>query len=361
MKYGLKISQVLWVFFVALVGMACDAGCLQAAGEAYDINLKELRQTPYDINLKELQPTVPRRTKASQRKQGAKAVQASAPAASDASKDSSSYTVRAGDYPLLILMKHYGLSQAVADQLVPQVMRLNNLRDPRKLTIGQRLIIPVAPPGQSSPKDSVPSAPAAASDVAPVVLPPAIPPPAVLSSGVQPPVVEQPVIPQPVVAPVEHAPAVQATPVQPPAFEAAPVREVQVHSATPCLLAREFADTLALSTPAITALMRAESVSMVYNGQKLVVACGLTDAETYTAQRLLARHGAQLLLFEGDEPSRTVIEELADSLGIPFRLANGTSGDELPATYFFSAVDVSGRDIRLTILPQPATQEKAKQ
>ena len=360
MKYGLKSSQVLWVFLVALVGMACGAGALQAAGEAYDINLKELRQTPYDINLKELQPSATRRKKTTQRKQSSKAAQLAAPAASDAPQ-SSSYTVRAGDYPLLILMKHFGLSQTAADQLVPQVIRLNNLRDPRKLTIGQRLIIPIAPPGQASPKDSPPSAPATASELAPVVLPPVIQPPGVLPPEVLPPVVEQPVVPQSVAAPVEHSPAVQAAPAQPPVVEATPVREIQLRSATPCLLARELADTLGLRIPAVTALMRTESVSMVYNGQKLVVACGLTDAETYTAQRLLARHGAQLLLFEGDEPSRTVIEELADSLGIPLRLANGNAGEELPATYFVSAVDASGRDIHLTILPESAAQDKAKQ
>jgi hypothetical protein len=41
-------------------------------------------------------------------------------------------------------------------------------------------------------------------------------------------------------------------------------------------------------------------------------------------------------------------------------LANGNAGEELPATYFISAVDASGRDIHLTILPESAAQDKAK-
>jgi len=333
MKKTAKRRQSLRSLFLALAGMVCGAQCLHAAGKSYDIDLKEIRQAPYDINLKELRQSPPRRKKTPQRKHAAKTALPSEPAANVLPKDGSIYTVQPGDFPLLILIRHYGLSQTAAEHMVPQVMRLNDLRNPRKLTVGQRLIIPIVPAGQALPQDNASNTP----------------PPAPAPS---------PIIQPPVVLPVVQTPATQMPSAQPSSAKIAPAREVQLPSSPPCQLVREVAELLGLRTPAITALIQTESVSMAYKDQKLVVACGLTEAETYTAQRLLARHGAQLLLFNGEEPPREVIEELADCLEISFQPANQDAGNELPATYIFSSADSSGRDVRLTILPAPVPRER---
>jgi hypothetical protein len=337
MKKASKKRQTLRALFLALTGMVCGAQCSHAAEKSYDIDLKEIRQAPYDINLKELRQSPSQRTKTSRRKHAPKTALPAAPTTNIAPKDSSLYTVQPGDFPFLILIRHYGLSHAAAEQMVPQVMRLNNLRDPRKLTVGQRLIIPVVPAVQTPPKDNVSNTPPPASAPSRVVQPPTVLPAA-------PPVVSQS--------------AAQVPSAQPPATKTAPVREIQLHSAPPCQLVLEAAKLLGLRISDVIALIQTENVSMAYKDQKLVVACGLTAAETYTSQRLLARHGAQLLLFNGDETPREVIEELADSLGISFQPANQDAGNELPATYIFSAADSSGHDVRLTILPAPAAKEK---
>ena len=95
-------------------------------------------------------------------------------------------------------------------------------------------------------------------------------------------------------------------------------------------------------------------MSVGYDDQKMIVACGLTPSEIYTYERLLTPHGIQLLTFTGEVPPQKVVEELADQLGITFRLANEDAADKLPVTYIFPAAESFGNDVRLTIRPAPA-------
>lgn len=53
------------------------------------------------------------------------------------------YTVKPGDHIFKILMKEYGLSNAEAEALVPEVKRLNGITDIRRLHAGQSLRIPL--------------------------------------------------------------------------------------------------------------------------------------------------------------------------------------------------------------------------
>lgn len=55
----------------------------------------------------------------------------------------SDYTVRSGDHIFKILMKEYGLSNAEAEAIVPEVKRLNGISDIRKLQVGRSLRIPL--------------------------------------------------------------------------------------------------------------------------------------------------------------------------------------------------------------------------
>lgn len=56
----------------------------------------------------------------------------------------SDYTVRSGDHIFKILMKEYGLSNAEAEALVPEVKRLNGVSDIKRLQVGRTLRIPLA-------------------------------------------------------------------------------------------------------------------------------------------------------------------------------------------------------------------------
>uniref|UniRef100_A0A831U078 LysM peptidoglycan-binding domain-containing protein n=1 Tax=Geobacter metallireducens TaxID=28232 RepID=A0A831U078_GEOME len=56
----------------------------------------------------------------------------------------SEYTVKPGDHIFIILMREYGLSNAEAEALVPEVKRLNGISDIRRLQVGRSLRIPLA-------------------------------------------------------------------------------------------------------------------------------------------------------------------------------------------------------------------------
>ncbi|ACM19668.1 murein/chitin-binding LysM domain protein [Geotalea daltonii FRC-32] len=53
-----------------------------------------------------------------------------------------SYTVKNGDHIFKILMKHFGMTNAAAEKLIPEVVTLNKIADIRKLNIGQTILIP---------------------------------------------------------------------------------------------------------------------------------------------------------------------------------------------------------------------------
>lgn len=224
-----------------------------------------------------------------------------APAETVSGEGTSSYTVKAGDFLFLILMREYGLSNAAAERLIPEVMRLNAIHTPRELTVGQRLTMPLPPPhpvALRTPQQPQPAAP----------LPPQVEP-----------------------APAE--------------------RQVCIPAAPPCHLARAVVEQLGLAAAPIRPLPNESAFTAASADLKLVVACGLTPEESYTYGRLLVFHHAQLLTFKGDEPPGRVIEDLAERLGLSFRLADPAGADTLPLSYIFPAEGTTGRDVRLTIRP----------
>jgi hypothetical protein len=56
-----------------------------------------------------------------------------------------SYIVRPGDHLFKILMKDYGLSNAEAEALVPEIKRLNGISNIRSLQVGKAILIPARP------------------------------------------------------------------------------------------------------------------------------------------------------------------------------------------------------------------------
>lgn len=118
------------------------------------------------------------------------------------------YTVRQGDFLFRILIRDFGLSNAQAEALIPEIQRLNKLPSATRLDVGQTILIP-------RPRRTPPAAPAATAAPAstpeehhPLVIPPA-PSPSALPSPPSAPVMLA--IPRQ----VEPAPEAAAAPPQP--------------------------------------------------------------------------------------------------------------------------------------------------
>ncbi len=279
----LQQIRTLAILLAGIVLCAFEAGAIQ---EPYDIDLKELRRVPVHRTTDQRLPHE---------------LTKSVTAITNAKGENSSYTVLPGENLFLILMQRYGLSNRAAEQLIPEIMRLNNIQKPKSLSVGQRLIIPL--PRAIDPTTKTNRSP----------------------------------LPESVAAP-------------PPTTDVPHVREVAVAPSQPCRLAREVAEQLGVRVSALSPFIDAESISLSYKNMEVVTVCGLGTAEAYTLERLLARHKIKLLYFKADETPRNVIEGIAETLGISFDVLNADKAVELPLTYIFHAV-IDGKDLNLKIGP----------
>ncbi|KIE41118.1 LysM peptidoglycan-binding domain-containing protein, partial [Geobacter anodireducens] len=95
--------------------------------------------TSFELDVKDLQTVAPAK-RTPKRK-------TAAPAASAETKGGvSRYTVKPGDFIFKVLMREYGLSNAAAEALIPEIQRINNLRSITRLSVGQTILIPLAGP-----------------------------------------------------------------------------------------------------------------------------------------------------------------------------------------------------------------------
>lgn len=291
MKRVSDVRQQIRTIFISLAGIVWYAFVAGAAQEPYDIDLKELRTPPAHRPKEHHPPQEPKKPES---------------AAPDAKGDISNYTVRPGDHLFLILMHRYGLSNEAAEQLIPEILRLNGIRKPEGLSVGQRLTIPLPSPTNTQLHHSRRKS--------------------------------------------RRSPQPESVAVPPHATDTPHVREMVAPSGQPCLLAREVAEQLGVRVPAFSPLLDAESISVSNDVLKVAVVCGRAPAEAYTLERLLARQGVKLLAFKADEAPRSVIEGLAGRLGISFLLSSADTAAELPLTYIFPAAN-AGKDLVLTIRP----------
>lgn len=283
-----------------------------AAPDDYEIDLKELRRI-----------TPPRPVKPEQQKHTRHPAAEQATGKAAETGDMSIYVVQPGDNLFLILMKKYGLTDPEAEQLIPNVMQLNGISSPKGLKVGQRLRIPLSAGERTSggaPSGSVP--------------PHHAPPPAAETATTS--------------DPARAQVTTQASPPQP--VEHPPAEIISIISESPCKLARNLVKKWGLPAVSTVAVKGAETVDAAYAGQSVTVICGLSEAEQYTYERLLAINGARLLFFDQDESADYVVEELADSLGLAFqkRDADRTA---LPLTYVFPPFGSRTQELQLTIFP----------
>jgi hypothetical protein len=257
-----------------------------------------------EIELKELRSAAPRTAP----RQG--------PQTPAASATGSSYIIRPGDHLFLILTKRYGLSSDAAERLIPEIMRLNRIRSPKGLTVGERLTIPLLPrtevkghtTGKKAPKLSC---------------------------------------------------AVRTEPeILPPATATSAKRSVTVTAASPCAMAYAIIERLNLLAPNIAELSGSSGFTAHHAGLTVVVTCGLPPAEAYTYARLLAGSNADLLVFPGDESPGRVVGKLASHLGLSHQLLDQHPSAPYPLTYLFNAVGPGKEDVRLTIIEEKECPEQ---
>jgi hypothetical protein len=305
------MKQLTGMTLIILSSLVCCAGIGIAS------------QDSFEINLKELQPA-----KAQHRTRHRAAVpEKQMPPEAGQANGNSIYTIRPGDHLFLILIRNYGLTNDAAERLIPEVMRQNNIRNPHGLIVGQRLTIPL-PPKQEQPAKTVrkgnPPTTAATTKAEMPQFPP--------SQAIQ------------NISEIAQRRQGQKAP-------EAVEGQVTITAAPPCSLARDFANKLKVIAPQSKLIQGKDTLTAEHAGLTVVIACGLSLEEAYTYGRLLAQHNVQLIDFTGNEPNRRVIEKLANSLGLSYRLADPDAGNNLPFGYIFSAIGPNGQDIRLTIVP----------
>ena len=315
MKILLKHASAFCMFLIIIF---CAFSRIYAAQAQFDINLKELRKSraPYDINLGELRRNSQKRTESKQKQRSYAFSNQETSAAPDSTDETSAYAIQQGDTISLILTRYYGLSQTAAEHLIPRVIRINNLRNVRRLTIGQTLLFPLPSPENMQRKQTV----------------------------------EQ--------KKITDVDATKAAPISSPQ-DTDSWQEIQIREASPCALARELSEKLKWHSASLDIFTR-ENISIHLNERKLIVICGAKPSEADSIERLLAHGNMQLLFFEENESPLRVTKTIFEKAGVSVKKSNGET-EKNSLTFFYLAPDANnpGYTVRLTVLPEDANAEKA--
>lgn len=177
-------------------------GLAQAAPSSFELELKDLETTKPSPKPRHRQTRQPRKAIDSDH-------------ASAATAGFTRYTVKPGDFLFKILIRNFGLSNAQAEALIPEIQRLNKLPSATRLEVGQTILIPRT---RRTPAAEIADKPAPVpqeEEHHPLVIPP------VSSSAVVPqpaaPVVPEPPAPHRIEPPEQIAPAPQQPQTQEPA------------------------------------------------------------------------------------------------------------------------------------------------
>jgi len=348
-------------------------------------------QSPFDIDLKELDrenPTVP--PKAEKKKTATKAkkeaptptpaksgkVQHKAAAPTSEAEGESEYiryTVKPGDHIFKILVARLGMSNEAAERLIPEIIRVNNITNIKRLTVGRTLLIPGKARqehlaksarsgrerhkrGQEEEVTSAPSAPAPipaaaaqpAAKVGATAQAPVSAPPAAKAPVPGPPSVAAPHPMAPIVATPSNAkPTTPGTakpstvPALPP-LATTPATGATVAPAPPAPLVNTWICSVTEKDPAriVDAVMNALSLPwsknriiqsdagapnafsirvdryFEFNGVRTIVSIGESDPYSYTLLRLLEGAGYHVLMINAGDDFKAVGEKMLRLVGV---------------------------------------------
>jgi hypothetical protein len=335
---------------------------------------------PFELDLKELDressaPATP------EKKKPAKAKKAAAKHAKSARQEAPSvgeytrYTVKPGDHIFKILMSRFGMSNEAAERLIPEIIRINNIGDIRKLTVGETLLIPrrgKAPHAASATQQAKPQPPEKRSESAAMLekaarleaegeraaMPPQAPAPAAAAPARAP------------EAPAQEAPMTTHALPAAPAVAAPPAAAVPVTGATwICSVAGT--DAAGTVDSVLNALAISWSKNRIinsppgaantfsirvdryfeYGGGRYIVSIGETDPYSYTLVRLLETAGYQTVAIGKGEDFKAVAETLLNFVGIPSDFGRFLLGGRESSGLLVRQEDAGGRQVLITDEP----------
>jgi hypothetical protein len=334
---------------------------------------------PFELDLKELdrQNAAPEKP---EKKKPAKAKKASAKHARAAreeaagSGDFARYTVKPGDHIFKILISRFGMSNEAAERLIPEIIRINNICDIRKLTVGQTLLIPKR--GKTA---HVARAQEAKPQPAPAVKKPQ---PARLQQA------PTPAAEAPARAPEAPAPEVSApeAPVPAPAVAQAPPAATVAVPHAPSVTAPTGATWIcsvagsdasgtvdsvlnALTIPwsknriinsppgAANAFSIRVDRYFEYRGGRYIVSIGEADPYSYTLIRLLETAGYKTATIAKGEDFRGIAEQLMMLVGITPDFGRFLLDGQGMSGFFVQQEDAGGRQILITDEPADPHQK----
>jgi hypothetical protein len=351
----------------------------------------------FDIDLKELDRQEPTQSPKSEKKkeQRAKKVR---PAAVKADKVQPSaagdsepvrYTVQPGDHIFKILVVRFGLSNEAAERLIPEIIRVNNIPNIKRLTVGQTLLIPAkgqlervagsAKKGKShkrkgaaeetaEQKAAEPAArgagasPEVAISAPATQVAPAIPQD---KKPVEPEAAGHPPAQTAPLAPSAVANVVAAVP-SPPAVPQANTWICSVTEKNQTKIVDAFLNALSLpwsrnriieSTAPTTFSIRVDRY-FEYKGARYVVSIGESDPYMYTLIRLLESAGYRVLMISGNEDFEAIDKKLLTLIGVvPDFGKHVLQGGREATGFLVQQDDAGGRRVVITAEPADPQQK----
>lgn len=188
--------------------LLCTAVGTAAPPASFELDTKDLEISPAPSRQPRRQSAPPARKAQEREKSSLKAV---SPLDADGY---TRYTVKPGDFLFKILMREFGLSNAAAEALIPEVQKLNRLPSATRLEVGHTILIPLSK-RKSHPAPSTKSVPPKPLPAEETALPALLTVPAPAPTSLQPSPADAAPVPPPAPLAVEATPAAAASSVAP--------------------------------------------------------------------------------------------------------------------------------------------------
>jgi hypothetical protein len=318
---------------------------------------------PYEIDIKELEKqkaSAPQKPQAKKHEKRHEKSRKGRPAVSRAGRDGYvRYTVNPGDHIFKILTVRFGLSEDAADRLVPEIKRINDISDIRKLRVGQTLLIPANGKPEAAGETQAAREPRAEPAEAAAMLDAASRLEAQESAAKGAP----PRAPEP--AEMTAATAPQHTPPRP---VPEPTWVCSITDKNPGKVVDDVLNALSIPWTRNKIIASGETAPNPYSirvdryfehkGGRYIINVGEADPYTYTLIRILERAGYRSLTVEPSDDVRTETEKLLRLIGVAAEFGRQPlQGGKEVQGFLVQPEDAGGRRVLITAeRPDPGSQ-----
>ncbi|WP_324079453.1 LysM peptidoglycan-binding domain-containing protein [Geomonas sp.] len=312
-------------------------------------------QTPsFDIDIKELERPAPPPTrkikKAPEKRKKTAPVTAESAHKPGHHQSYRTYTVRPGDYLFKILVARFGMTNDQAESVLPEVIRINHLSNPRELEVGRKLMIPRPAPSHVSPgagkEDTKGGGKIQATEAAKEATLSRQPQQGMAAGGCS----STPAAPIPAAAlPVAAA----QTPPPSAATWLCPVADRD-----PGRMVESILSALAISWCSNRTIQSDHSASVAFSiradryfehkGERYIVSIGEADAYTNTLLRLLENAGYRVLRLGARDDFKAVGEKLLRLLGVASEYGKHAEGGKEITGFLVQQENAGGRRVVIT-------------